>query len=72
MRHITGIPRQQLVLFPESLDEYISADNPVRFIDAFVDSLSLKLTPAAWRVFRSLWSARVWVSVSPHAKPGAA
>jgi hypothetical protein len=39
MRHITGIPRQQLVLFPESLDEYISADNPVRFIDAFVDSL---------------------------------
>jgi transposase len=41
MRHITGIPRQQLVLFPESLDEYISADNPVRFIDAFVDSLDL-------------------------------
>jgi transposase len=41
MRHITGIPRQQLVLFPESLDEYIAADNPVRFIDAFVDSLDL-------------------------------
>jgi len=33
--------RQQLVLFPESVDEYISADNPVRFIDAFVDSLDL-------------------------------
>ncbi len=29
MRYIAGIPRQQLVLFPESLDEYISADNPV-------------------------------------------
>jgi len=41
MGHISGIPRQQLVLFPESLDEYISADNPVRFIDAFVDSLDL-------------------------------
>lgn len=41
MRHITGIPRQQLVLFPESLDEYISADNPVQFIDAFVDSLDV-------------------------------
>ena len=44
MRHITGIPRLQLVLFPESLDEYISADNPVQFIDAFVDSLSLEAT----------------------------
>ena len=41
MRHISGVPRQQQVLFPESLDEYISADNPVRFIDAFVDSLDL-------------------------------
>jgi len=41
MRHITGISRQQLVLFPESLDDYIAADNPVRFIDAFVDSLDL-------------------------------
>jgi hypothetical protein len=41
MRHTTGIPRQQRVLFPESLDDYISADNPVRFIDAFVDSLDL-------------------------------
>ena len=49
MRHITGIPRQQLVLFPESLDEYISADNPVRFIDAFVDSLSLERTGEAVR-----------------------
>jgi hypothetical protein len=40
-RHVAGIPRQQLVLFSESLDEYIAADNPVRFIDAFVDSLDL-------------------------------
>lgn len=41
MRYVSGIPRQQLALFPESLDEYIAADNPVRFIDAFVDSLDL-------------------------------
>ena len=41
MRQVTGIPRQQQVLFPESLDQYISADNPVRFIDAFVDSPDL-------------------------------
>jgi transposase len=29
-------------MFPESLDEYIAEDNPVRFIDAFVDSLDLQ------------------------------
>jgi transposase len=39
MGHIEGVDRNQLVLFPEALDEYISADNPVRFVDAFVDSL---------------------------------
>src|SRR5512137_2838107 len=41
MEYMSGIPRQLLVLFPESLDETISTDNPVRFIDAFVDSLDL-------------------------------
>lgn len=39
MRHIQGDSRQQSTLFPESLDEYVSADNPVRVIDAFIDSL---------------------------------
>ncbi len=41
MRYIEGIARHQLILFPASLDDYIAADNPVRFIDAFVDSLDL-------------------------------
>lgn len=41
MGYITGIAREQLILFPESLDEYIALDNPVRFIDAWVDSLDL-------------------------------
>lgn len=40
MQHITGIPRNQL--FFNSLEETISTDNVVRFIDAFVDVLSLK------------------------------
>jgi hypothetical protein len=48
MEYMSGIPRQQLVLFPESLDETISADNPVRFIDAFVDSLDLAAAGPAW------------------------
>jgi transposase len=29
-------------MFPESLDDYIAEDNPVRFMDAFVDSLDLQ------------------------------
>jgi transposase len=39
--HIQGIHRSQRIMFPESLDEYISDENPVRFIDAFVDGLDL-------------------------------
>jgi len=41
MNHIEGVDRNQLVLFPKALDECISEDNPIRFIDAFVDSLDL-------------------------------
>jgi transposase len=39
--HIQGVHRRQRIMFPESLDEYIGDENPVRFIDAFVDSLDL-------------------------------
>ena len=38
---IQGGDRNQSTLFPESLDDYIGQDNPVRFIDAFVDTLDL-------------------------------
>jgi hypothetical protein len=40
MSHITGHDRFQTLLLPESLDEYVGAENPVRFIDAFVDGVS--------------------------------
>ena len=42
MPHITGQNRDQITLFPESIDEYVDKDNPVRFIDAFVDNLALR------------------------------
>ncbi len=42
MTHIPGSDRSQLLLLPEAIDDYVSADNPVRFIDAFVDTLDLK------------------------------
>jgi transposase len=41
MAHVTGQSRYQATLFPEALDEVIAADNAVRVIDAFVDSLDL-------------------------------
>ena len=37
MRYVKGEDRHQITLFPESIDEYISQDNPVRVIDAFVN-----------------------------------
>ena len=41
MTHIYGFERSQLLLLPEAVDDYISAGNPVRFIDAFVDELEI-------------------------------
>ena len=41
MTHISGFERSQLLLLPEAIDDYVVADNPVRFIDAFVDGIDL-------------------------------
>ena len=41
MTHITGHDRRQTLLLPEAVDDYVGADNLVRFIDAFVDGLDL-------------------------------
>jgi len=41
MPHITGRDRSQLLLLPESLDDYVGSENPVRFTEAFVDGLDL-------------------------------
>jgi transposase/IS5 family transposase len=41
MAHIAGFERDQLLLLPEVVDDYVEVDNPVRLIDAFVDGLDL-------------------------------
>ena len=41
-RYVEGQDRFQATLFPESLEEYIAEDNPVRVVDVFVDELDLK------------------------------
>lgn len=40
-RFVEGDDRRQSVLLPECLDDYVSEENPVRVIDAFVEALEL-------------------------------
>ena len=40
MQHITGIPRNQMYF--SSLEDTISPENPIRFIDAFVETIALE------------------------------
>src|ERR1700727_1022659 len=40
-RFVEGVDRGQSTLLPECLDDWISEDNPVRVIEAFVASLKL-------------------------------
>ena len=42
MAFIEGEDRFQITLLPNTLDEFVSEDNPVRVIDAYVDSLNLE------------------------------
>jgi transposase len=51
-RFVEGEDRRQDFLLPASLDDYVSEDNPVRAVEAFIDALDLKslefagMTPA--------------------------
>ena len=51
-RFVEGQDRRQDYLLPASLDDYVSEDNPVRAVEAFIDALDLKalefvgMTPA--------------------------
>lgn len=38
---VEGVAREQVSLFPPLLDEYVTDDNPVRAVDAFVNGLDL-------------------------------
>ncbi len=42
MPFIFGTNREDVLLLPEALDDYITPENPGRFIDAFVASLDLE------------------------------
>src|SRR5271167_772099 len=42
-RFVEGEDRRQSLLLPDSLDDYVTGDNPVRVIEAFIDELDLGL-----------------------------
>ena len=48
MSYIRGESREQIYLLPEAIDDYVRADNPVRFLDAFVEQLDLEGTHTAF------------------------
>ena len=41
MSYIEGQDRNQVMLLPESIEDFVCEDNPVRVIDAFVDNIDL-------------------------------
>lgn len=41
MGYVEGTNREQVVLFPAVMDDYVSAENPVRFMEAFVNGLEM-------------------------------
>jgi hypothetical protein len=53
-RYKIGQNRYQTVLWPSSIDEYVSENNPVRAIDAYVETLDLAnwLSKTAVQVLR--------------------
>ena len=42
MGYIEGENRNQIIMFPESIDEYVSDNNAIRIIDEYIKQLDLK------------------------------
>lgn len=41
MAHLSGIDRSQSLVLPETVEDYVGSDNPVRVIEAFAGGLDL-------------------------------
>ena len=41
-RFVEGEDRRQTTLLPDTLEDYVREDNPVRVIDVFIDELRLQ------------------------------
>jgi transposase len=40
--YVEALSRNQTFLLPKTIEEYVEADNPVRFIDAYIDKLDME------------------------------
>ncbi len=40
--YVEGLSRNQTFLLPKTIEEYVETDNPVRFIDAYVNTLDME------------------------------
>ena len=40
--YVEGLSRSQTLLLPKSIEEYVAPDNPIRFIDAYVNTLDME------------------------------
>lgn len=62
-----GVSREQRVLLPDSIDDYVPENSPVRFIDAFVDKLDLKkckfTSPVAAQAGRPAYNPRALIKL---------
>src|SRR5580765_5532178 len=56
MNHRRGLDRHQTLLLPARLEDYIAAENPIRFLDAFVASLDLRALGFAHAVVQNTGS----------------
>jgi transposase len=40
--YVKGLSRNQTFLLPKTIEEYVQTDNPIRFIDAYVNTLNME------------------------------
>ena len=48
--------REQMGLFPQSIEDYVTQEDPVRVYDAFVESLDFSEWGSSW--MRGKWATR--------------
>ena len=61
MRYIEGVDRRRKISFPEYIDDYITDENSMRVIEAFVDSLDiveLEFTKSIGCLLKSYYEAK--------------
>ncbi|HAJ32970.1 MAG TPA: hypothetical protein DCK79_06320 [Candidatus Atribacteria bacterium] len=58
MGYIKGEDRNQIILFPESIDEYVSDNNSIRIIDEYINQLDLESLHFNRAVIPPLWADR--------------